>query len=176
VSPLVELSLQIGYRGSATVYSRRLLAVLDRRRLPAPCFHCYAAYCCTRLASGHVANAIEVTSGHPLMKPSHDAQDHGKGRRGYHSDADAERGLDQGQRARAQCTIRRPLGPRWVIFVRSTRFRHSRHVRFAPIASEPSHRSDSTRCARSGREQMQQCEAKITRSPRRQWRAAMAAQ
>ena len=30
----------------------------------------------------------------------------------------------------------------WVIFVRSTRFRRSRHVRFAPIASEPSHRSD----------------------------------
>jgi hypothetical protein len=32
-------------------------------------------------------------------------------------------------------------------FVRSTRSRRSRHVRFAPIASEPSHRSDSTRCA-----------------------------
>jgi hypothetical protein len=35
----------------------------------------------------------------------------------------------------------------WIIFVRSTHFRRSRHVRFAPIASEPSHRSDSTRCA-----------------------------
>jgi hypothetical protein len=35
----------------------------------------------------------------------------------------------------------------WVIFVRSTRFRRSRHVRFAPIASESSHRSESTRCA-----------------------------
>jgi hypothetical protein len=46
--------------------------------------------------------------------------------------------------------------PQWVIFVRSTRFRRSRHVRFAPIASEPSHRSESTRCANSGREQMQQ--------------------
>jgi hypothetical protein len=32
-----------------------------------------------------------------------------------------------------------------VIFVRSTRFRRSRHVRFAPIASEPSHRSESMR-------------------------------
>ena len=32
-------------------------------------------------------------------------------------------------------------------FVRSTRSRRSRHVCFAPIASEPSHRSDSTRCA-----------------------------
>jgi hypothetical protein len=42
------------------------------------------------------------------------------------------------------------------VFVRSTHFRRSRHVRFAPIASEPSHRSDSTRCANSGREQMQQ--------------------
>jgi hypothetical protein len=29
----------------------------------------------------------------------------------------------------------------WVIFVRSTRSRRSRHVRFAPIAFEPSHRS-----------------------------------
>jgi L-alanine-DL-glutamate epimerase-like enolase superfamily enzyme len=35
----------------------------------------------------------------------------------------------------------------WIIFVRSTRFGRSRHVRFAPIASESSHRSDSTRCA-----------------------------
>jgi hypothetical protein len=35
----------------------------------------------------------------------------------------------------------------WVIFVRSTRSRRSRHVRFAPIASELSHRSESTRCA-----------------------------
>jgi hypothetical protein len=36
-----------------------------------------------------------------------------------------------------------------VVCDRSIRFRRSRHVRFAPIASEPSHRSDSTRCARS---------------------------
>ena len=34
-----------------------------------------------------------------------------------------------------------------VIFVRLTRPRRSRHVRFARIASEPSHRSDSTPCA-----------------------------
>jgi hypothetical protein len=39
--------------------------------------------------------------------------------------------------------------PTWVIFVGSTRSRRSRHVRFAPIASEPSHRSESTRCART---------------------------
>ena len=32
-----------------------------------------------------------------------------------------------------------------VIFVRSTRTRRPRHVRFAPIASEPSHRRESTR-------------------------------
>jgi hypothetical protein len=32
----------------------------------------------------------------------------------------------------------------WVIFVGSTRFRRSRHVRFAPISSEPSHRSESS--------------------------------
>jgi len=31
--------------------------------------------------------------------------------------------------------------PVWVIFVRSSRSRRSRHVRFAPIASEPPHRS-----------------------------------
>jgi hypothetical protein len=42
------------------------------------------------------------------------------------------------------------LGRLRVIFVRSTCSRRSRHVRFAPIASEPSHRSDSTRCAISG--------------------------
>jgi hypothetical protein len=34
-----------------------------------------------------------------------------------------------------------------VTFVGLTRFRRSRDVRFAPIASEPSHRSDSTQCA-----------------------------
>src|ERR1700732_3764085 len=44
------------------------------------------------------------------------------------------------------------LGADWqlrVIFVRLTRSRRSRHVRFAPIASQPSHRSESTRCANS---------------------------
>src|SRR6266478_6803684 len=35
-----------------------------------------------------------------------------------------------------------------VIFVRSARSRRSRDVRFAPIASELSHHSESTRCAR----------------------------
>jgi hypothetical protein len=33
----------------------------------------------------------------------------------------------------------------WVIFVRLTRSRRSRHVRLAPIASEPSHRGESRR-------------------------------
>jgi hypothetical protein len=46
-------------------------------------------------------------------------------------------------------------GPLRVIFVRSTRSRRSRHVRFAPIASEPSHRSESPRCAKSGCEHPQ---------------------
>jgi hypothetical protein len=41
-------------------------------------------------------------------------------------------------------------GPLRVIFVRSTRFRRSRHVRFAPIASEPSHRSESNSLLWSG--------------------------
>jgi hypothetical protein len=49
--------------------------------------------------------------------------------------------------SRELCSARFLLSrcPLWVIFVRSTRFRRSRHVRFAPIASEPSHRSESTR-------------------------------
>jgi hypothetical protein len=38
----------------------------------------------------------------------------------------------------------------WVIFVRLTRSRRPRHVRLAPITSEPSHRSESARCANSG--------------------------
>ena len=53
--------------------------------------------------------------------------------------------------------LQRTAGPYiGVIFLRSTRSRRSRHVRFAPIASEPSHRSDSTRGAKSGCEQSQQ--------------------
>jgi hypothetical protein len=50
-----------------------------------------------------------VRSSSPLMKPSHDAQDHAKAREGYHTLADVERGLDPGQRTRAQCTISAPL-------------------------------------------------------------------
>jgi hypothetical protein len=47
----------------------------------------------------------------------------------------AETGVKTIAAVHIQCLLR-------VIFVRSTRFRRSRHVRFAPIASEPSHRSD----------------------------------
>src|SRR6516164_5287560 len=48
------------------------------------------------------------------------------------------------------------LCPRRVIVVRSTRFQRSRHVRFAPFAYEPSHNSNSTRCARSDQSAAQQ--------------------
>jgi hypothetical protein len=41
-------------------------------------------------------------------------------------------------------------------FRRTTRIRRSRHVRFAPIASESSHRSESTRCATTGTHALQQ--------------------
>jgi hypothetical protein len=62
----------------------------------------------------------------------------------------------------------------FTIFVRSTRSRRSRHVRFAPIASEPSHRSESTRCAISDPEQVQQ-RAAATRSPRQRAKGSLSA-
>ena len=58
-----------------------------------------------------------------------------------------------------------------VIFVRSIRFRRSRHVRFAPIASEPSHRSNSTRCAKTHAVR----QTAFIRSPRRRRRIGQAA-
>ena len=39
---------------------------------------------CTGLASGHATNAIDVTSGKPLMKPSQEVQDHAGGTEIYH--------------------------------------------------------------------------------------------
>ena len=48
-------------------------AVLDLRCLPAARFHRPAARRCTGLASGLGTNAIDVTTDHPRMKPSHDA-------------------------------------------------------------------------------------------------------
>src|SRR3984893_508190 len=77
--PLVELFLEVGGGGAATARCRRLLAALDRRCLTAARFHSYATRRCAGLASGHATNAIDVTSSHPLMKPSHDAQDHARG-------------------------------------------------------------------------------------------------
>ena len=50
-------------------------------------------------------------------------------------------------RAHSETTDQRAKVGSGPFFVRSTRFRRTRHVRFASIASEPSHRSDSTRCA-----------------------------
>src|ERR1700730_13237555 len=111
--PLVELLLEIDRRGNVTTGSRRLLAVLELRRPGVSSFHRYAALC-VGPAHGHVTNTIDVTSGHPLMKPSLDAQDHARDREGYHTRADVERGLDRGQRGRVQCNILRHLCPSWV--------------------------------------------------------------
>ena len=52
-------------------------------------FHRCAARRCTGLASGHATNAIDVTSGQPLMKPSQDA--HVRGTEIYHLRAEFER-------------------------------------------------------------------------------------
>jgi hypothetical protein len=65
---LVELLLQVGCRGAATARSRCVLAALDLRRLTAVRSHSYATRRPAGLASGHAANAIDVTSRHPLMK------------------------------------------------------------------------------------------------------------
>jgi hypothetical protein len=43
----------------------------------------------------------EVTNGHPLIKPSYDAQDHARGSERYHTSEGIERGLDR-VRARAR--------------------------------------------------------------------------
>jgi hypothetical protein len=64
--------------------------------------------------SGRATNAIDVTSGHPLIKHSYDAQDHARGSERYHTSEGIERGLDR-VRARARTApILLPLGPRWV--------------------------------------------------------------
>ena len=72
VGSLVKLFLQVGYRGTATARSHRLLGVLGLRRPGVPSFHCDAARS-IRLARSHATSAIDVTNDHPLMKPSHGA-------------------------------------------------------------------------------------------------------
>ena len=68
----------------------------------------------TGLTSGLGTNAIDVTNGHPLIKPSYDAQDHARGSERYHTSEGIERGLDR-VRARARTApILLPAGPRWV--------------------------------------------------------------
>jgi hypothetical protein len=97
-----------------TACSRRGLAALDLRCLPAARFHRPAARRCTGLTSGLGTNAIDVTNGHPLITPSLDAQDHARGSERYHTSEGIERGLDR-VRARARTApILLPLGPRWV--------------------------------------------------------------
>ena len=81
---LVELLLEIDRRGSVTTRSRRLLAAFRLRRPGGPSFHCHATPC-TAIARGHATSAIDVTSDHPLMKPSHDAQNRARGLKGYHT-------------------------------------------------------------------------------------------
>jgi hypothetical protein len=98
--PLVELLLGIDRRGNVTTGSRRLLAVLGLRRPGVSSFHRYAALCLGP-AHGNVTNTIDVTSGHPLIKPSYDAQDHARGSERYHTSEGIERGLDR-VRARAR--------------------------------------------------------------------------
>src|ERR1700730_342158 len=65
---------------------------------------------CTGLTSGLGTNAIDVTNGHPLIKPSYDAQNHARGSERYHTSEGIERGLDR-VRARAR-TAPRPTGMR----------------------------------------------------------------
>ena len=60
--------------------------------------------------------------------------------------------------------------PRGLCAVAGTHKRgHWPNVRFAPKATEVLRCPKASLCAKSGREQMQQCGAKITRLPRRQW-------
>jgi hypothetical protein len=68
--------------------------------------------------------------------------------------------------ASGQCPVR-------VIFVGSTRSGRARHVRFAPIASEIRHRSESTWCA--NRDLTHCSKSTAIRSPRRRGRAVWAA-
>ena len=94
-SPAVQLFLQTGSQGTPTARSARLLAALELCRLTAARFHSYTARLCTGLASGHATNAIDVTNGHPLIKPSYDAQNHARGSERYHTSEGIERGLDR---------------------------------------------------------------------------------
>jgi hypothetical protein len=71
--------MEIGRRGTARARSRRVLAARELLHLTAVRFHSYAAGHCAGLASSHATSAIDVTSDHPLMMPSHGAQDHARG-------------------------------------------------------------------------------------------------
>jgi hypothetical protein len=92
---LLPLSLPAILLGIIYACNRRLVAALDLRHLPAARLHCYAAHRPSRTSS-HASNAIDVTNGQPLMKPSHDAREglH-RGNKRYHTSANVERGLDR---------------------------------------------------------------------------------
>jgi hypothetical protein len=132
---LVKLFLEVSCGGNATARRRRLPA-LNLRWLLTVRFHGYATRGRGTSTGGHATNAIDLTSGQPLMKPSHDVQDHAKGRQGYHSRADVKRGLDEAQRARPQCTIPAPL--RSEMGQLHVLPRRSIAVRFAPISGSGS--------------------------------------
>src|SRR5262249_57602027 len=91
-----------------------------------------------------------------------------EGRRGtgayWRGDSSACRRPGGGSCCKPQC---RALRTRWAPPPR--RQRGLINVRFAPKATEVLRCRKASLCAKSGREQMQQCEAKITRLPRRQW-------
>ena len=88
--PLVELFLELGCGEIATTCSGWHIAALDFRRAAAARFHSYAATRPAGLAS-HATKAIDVTSGRPFMKPSHDSQGWREGKVSH--PRDIERGI-----------------------------------------------------------------------------------
>ena len=80
-------------------------------------------FCCD--AHRGALNVLPMTARHPVSCPSMCGEDQIRGS--------------------MRCGISGPLWSAQGHFRRIDRSRRSRHVRFAPIASEPSHRSDSTR-------------------------------
>ena len=100
-------------------------------------------FCCD--AHRGALNVLPMTARHPVSCPSMCGEDQIRGS--------------------MRCGISGPLWSAQGHFRRIDRSRRSRHVRFAPIASEPSHRSESTRCAK--RDLLQCSKQHPIRSPRR---------
>src|SRR5262245_8237948 len=81
-------------------------------------------------------------------------------RGGYHA-------LAKGGRCFCAAKVGSRPGLLWVNRVASGRSRRSRHVRYTSNSDSSVRRNEASQCAITGREQLQQCEAKITRSTRR---------